>query len=79
MTDGKSRGEPPDFRATGDGAAAGAPRIVNGLTVRPRNKVNLWLYGLCLLPDFAVPLVIAGFAMRRLLRYLDAKAIGRGD
>jgi hypothetical protein len=25
-----------------------------------------------LLPDFAVPLVIAGLGMRRLLRYLDA-------
>jgi hypothetical protein len=59
-------------RTTGDDAAATAPRIVNGITVRPRKKVNLWPYGFLLLPDFAVPLVIAGFGMRWLLQYLDA-------
>jgi hypothetical protein len=75
MTDRESRGEPPEFRATGDDAAAVAPRIVNGLTVRPRKKINLWYFGLCFLPDFAVLLVVAGLAVRRLLRYLDVKAI----
>jgi hypothetical protein len=59
-------------RATGDDAAATAPRIVNGITVRPRKKPKLWPYGFLLLPDFAVPLAIAGLGMRRLLRYLDA-------
>ena len=56
----------------GDDAVATAPRIVNGTTVRPRKKAKLWPYGFLLLPDFAVPLVIAGLGMRRLLRYLDA-------
>ncbi|CAN7367103.1 hypothetical protein LJR220_003268 [Bradyrhizobium sp. LjRoot220] len=57
----------PDDRAT-----AAAPLIVNGLTVRPREKIKLWHYGILLLPDFAVLLVIAGLGMRLLLRYLDA-------
>jgi hypothetical protein len=57
---------------TDDDATATAPLIVNGLTVRPREKVNnLWHYGILFLPDFAVLLVIAGLGMRRLLRYLD--------
>jgi hypothetical protein len=56
-----------------DDAAATAPRIVNGLTVRPRKQVNLWRYGLLLLPDFAALLIIAGVGMHRLLRYLDTK------
>jgi hypothetical protein len=60
-----------------DDATAAAPRIVNGLTVRPREKVNLWGYfgafGIALLPDIAVFLLIVGLGMRRLLRYLDAK------
>lgn len=58
---------------TDGGAAAAAPLIVNGLTVRPREKVNLWHYGILFLPDFAMLLVIFGLGMRRLLRYLDAK------
>lgn len=62
-----------ESRTTDDDATATAPRIVNGLTVRPREKVNLWRYGILFLPDFAVLLVIAGLGMRRLLRYLDAK------
>ena len=65
-----------ELRPTTDGdatATATAPLIVNGLTVRPRETVNLWHYGILLLPDFAVLLVIAGLGMRRLLRYLDAK------
>ena len=60
-------------RTTDDDATATAPLIVNGLTVRPREKVNLWPYGILFLPDFALLLVIAGLGMRRLLRYLDAK------
>jgi hypothetical protein len=60
-------------RTTDDDAIATAPLIVNGLTVRPREKVNLWRNGILFLPDFAVLLVIAGLGMRRLLRYLDAK------
>jgi hypothetical protein len=59
-------------RTTDDEATATAPLIVNGLTVRPREKVNLWHYGILFLPDFAVLLVIAGLGMHRLLRYLDA-------
>jgi hypothetical protein len=58
---------------TDDDAAATAALIVNGLTVRPRVKVELWRYGILFLPDFAVLLVIVGLGMRRLLRYLDAK------
>ena len=53
--------------------AGKAPLIINGLTVRPREKVNLWCYGILFLPDFALLLVIASLGMHRLLRYLDAK------
>lgn len=60
-------------RTTDDDATATAPLIVNGLTVRPREKVNLWQYGILFLPDFAVLLVIGGLGKRRLLRYLDAR------
>jgi hypothetical protein len=60
-------------RTTDDDAPATAPLIVNGLTVRPREKVSLWYCGIFILPDFAVLLVAAGLGMRRLLRYLDAK------
>ena len=60
---------------TDDDATATAPLIVNGLTVSPREKVNLWHYGILFLPDFAVLLVTAGLGMRRLLRYLDAKGM----
>ena len=60
-------------RTTENGATATAPVIINGLTVRPREKVTPWLYAIVFLPDFAVLLVIAGLGMRRLLRYLDAK------
>ena len=58
---------------TGEDATATAPLIVNGLTVRPRQKVNVWHYGILFLPDFALLLVIASLGMHRLLRYLDAK------
>ena len=60
-------------RTTDDDAIATAPLIVNGLTVRPREKVKLWYCGIFLLPHFAVLLVAAGIGMHRLLRYLDAR------
>jgi hypothetical protein len=59
-------------RTTDYGATETAPVIVNGLTIRPRERVNLWRYGILFLPDFALALVIAGLGMHRLLRYLDA-------
>ena len=65
---------PRDVRKSlSDDAVATAAPIVNGLTVRPRKRVNLWRYGLCLLPDFAALLVIVGLGMHRLLRYIDTK------
>lgn len=60
-------------RTPDEDTGATAPLIVNGLTVRPRKKVNLWHYGILFLPDVGVLLVIAGLGMRRLLRYVDAK------
>ena len=53
--------------------SAMAPRIVNGLTIRPRKKINPWLFGLLLLPDFVAVLVLVGLGMHKLLRYLDTK------
>jgi hypothetical protein len=58
---------------TGD-ASAMAPRIVNGLTVRPRKHTNPWLLGLLLLPDFVAIPILGGLGLHRLLRYLDTKA-----
>ena len=70
MEAGREVSEP---RTINNDATATAPLIVNGLTVRPREKVNLWHYGILFLPDFALLLVIAGLGMRWLLRYLDAR------
>jgi hypothetical protein len=56
---------------TDDGTAATAPQIINGLTVRPRKPLNLWLCGLLLLPDFAALLVLVGLGMHRLLGHPD--------
>jgi len=53
-----------------DDESAAPPRIVNGLTVRPPKKVNVWLFGLLLLPDFVALPLLAGLGMHRLLRYL---------
>jgi hypothetical protein len=61
--------DPP--RTSGDDATAPAPRIVNGLTVRPREKVILWYVGFFFLPDFLLLFVGVGFGMHRLMRYLD--------
>jgi hypothetical protein len=50
------------------------PRIVNGLTVRPREKINVWCWvGFFLLPDVAALFVLIAIAMHRLLRYLGTK------
>ena len=57
---------------TGD-ASAMAPRIVNGLTVRPRKQINPLSLGLLLLPDFVAIPVLVGLRLHRLLRYLDTK------
>ena len=63
----------PELRKPGDDAAPTSPRIVNGITVRAREKTNLWRsFGILLLPDFALILVLIGLGMRRLLRYLAA-------
>jgi hypothetical protein len=70
MEAGREVSEP---RTINNDATATAPLIVNGLTVRPREKVNVWRYGILFLPDFALLLVIAGLGMRWLLRYLDAR------
>jgi hypothetical protein len=59
-----------ESRTIGDDATA--PRIVNGLTVRPREKVKLWRYGILFcLPDFVLLSVLIGLGLHRLLRYLD--------
>ena len=73
MTSMESRHAVEKSSSTDDDATVTAPLIVNGLTVRPREKVNLWRYGILFLPDFAALLVVAGLGMRRLLRHLDAK------
>jgi hypothetical protein len=74
MVDFHGRMEPRQMMSptTDDGTTVTAPLIVNGLTVRPREKVSLWPYGIILLPDFAALLVIAGLGVRWLLRYFDA-------
>jgi len=48
-----------------------APRIVNGLTVRPRKQTNPWSSGLLLLPDFVAIPVLVCLGLHRVLRYLD--------
>ena len=73
--------EPPPrdvLRSATDDATATAPHIVNGLTVRPRKQRNPWHYGLLLLPDFAVLLILVGLGIHRLLRYLDTKGKKEG-
>ena len=55
-------------------AVVSAPRIVNGLTVRPRKQVNAWLWvGYLLMPDIWTLFVLVAIGMHRLSRYLDAK------
>ena len=52
-----------------------APRIVNGLTVRPREKVNLWYVGFFFLPDVLLLFVGIGFGMHRLMRFGHSTSI----
>ena len=54
------------------------PRIVNGLTVRPRGKVKWRWAGFLLLPDIAALFVVIAIAMHRLSRYLDTKGKKEG-
>jgi hypothetical protein len=70
--------QPDVQRSPTDGATATSPHIVNGLTVRPRKQINLRLYGLLLLPDFAGLLVLVGLGMHRLLRYLGINGTKEG-
>ncbi len=56
-----------------DDAAATAPLIVNGLTVRPRERGNVWLWVVCLMPDIMALFVLVAIGMSRLLRYLNPK------
>ena len=39
-------------------AAMPVPRIVNGLTVRPRERVNVWLWVVLLMPDIMALFVL---------------------
>jgi hypothetical protein len=57
-----------------DDAAASAPLIVNGLTVRPpeRGQANVALYAL-FMPDVVALLVVIGLSMRWLAQHLNAK------
>lgn len=61
---------------TDDGAPAKAPRIVNGLTVRPREKGNLWStlwpYGILFIPDIVALFALVVIGIHRLVRYHDA-------
>jgi hypothetical protein len=67
-------GNHPDVPKSLANAAVSAPRIVDGLTVRPRKQVNAWLWvGSLLMPDIAVFFVLVAIGVRRLLRCLDAK------
>jgi hypothetical protein len=74
-----SKAPPRDVpRSPTDDASAIGPDIVNGLTVRPRKQVNVWFYGLLLLPDFAALLILVGLGMHRLMRYLDTERKNEG-
>ena len=58
----------------GNDATSTMPRIVNGLTVRPREKVRVWRILGFLLGGVFVPEVVALFAiMRRTLSYLKSR------
>lgn len=76
----ESQNEMSEPRTIGDDATSTTPRIVNGLTVRPRKKFNVWkglgiFLGFTLVPDVVVFLAMIPFAVRRILKYLDAKGI----
>lgn len=60
-----------------DGATGTTPRIINGLTVRPSEKVSLWgtlwPYGILFMPDIVAVFALVAIGLNRLLRYLDGK------
>jgi hypothetical protein len=63
-------------KADDDDATSAAPLIINGLSVRRRDKakLNIWSYvGILFLPDIVLLFVIVALGMHRFLRYLDAK------
>jgi hypothetical protein len=69
----ETRNEMSGPHTVGDAATSTPPRIVNGLTVRPREKVNVWrVLGILFVPE-----AVALFAgVRRILRYLDSRGGG---
>ena len=81
MTVMETRREVSEPRITGDEAASATPRIVNGLPVRRREKVNAWVFGILFLPDVLTLFALVAFGVYRLLRYLDAREtlVGRPD
>lgn len=73
-------------RTIGDDATFTTPRFINGLPVRRREEVNAWhvlgvVFGSVLVPDIVVLLAMIPFVVRRILKYLDARAkpVGRPD
>jgi hypothetical protein len=77
----ESRREVSEPHTSGDEATSIAPRIVNGLCVRRREKVNVWVFGILFLPDVLTLFALVAFGVYRLLRYLDAREtlVGRPD
>jgi hypothetical protein len=73
-------------RTINDDATSTTPRIVNGLPVRRREKVNVWsvlgiFLGSFFVPDIVLLLAMVPLGVRRILKYLDArgKLDGRPD
>jgi hypothetical protein len=80
------RNEMSEPHAIAGDATFTTPRIVNGLTVRPREKVNVWrILGISVASVFGLDVVallaIAIFGVRRIPKYLDSrgKLVGRPD
>ena len=76
----ESQNEMAEPRTIDDDATSTTPLIVNGLTFRPRKKINVWkglgiFLGTTLVPDVVVPLAMVPFAVRRILKYLDARGM----
>jgi hypothetical protein len=60
----------------GDDATTATPRIVNGLTVRHREKVNVWgCLAIAFVPDTLLLFALVALGVNRLLRYLDARGM----
>ena len=73
-------------RLAGEGVTLTVPLIVNGMPVRPREKVqekvNVWAFlGLSFVPDVLLFFALVSYGAYRLLRHLDARGmlIGRPD